>query len=208
MTFEELSVLLKKAECVEEIDCRREEIAELIPEVSRMFGFDQQNYAHQYDLWMHCLHTVINLPKNIEDDMLYLAAMLHDIGKPDCQVKGKREDDVNMHYYGHPVRSKEIVEEDVIPGMVQRGICLSEDDKRRLIYYVEYHDDRMSLRLGHVRRHLKMVSLKEFQNLMRLEVADAKAHVMIPVVELRIQICEQMAGTRGLEFYERIQNGE
>lgn len=32
------------------------------------------------------------------DDMLYLAALLHDIGKPDCQVVGKREDDVNMHY--------------------------------------------------------------------------------------------------------------
>lgn len=79
-----------------------------------------------------------------------------------------------MHYYGRPKR-----------------IALSNDEKRRLIYYVEYHDDRMSLRMKHMRQHLYMgASLQEFQNLMKLQVADAKAHVMIPIVQQRIEICE------------------
>ena len=209
MNFEELKRLLRTAETAEEIDDHREEIAELIPKVRIMFDFEQKNYAHQYDLWMHCVHTVIDIPKDIEDDMLYLAALLHDIGKPDCQVAGKRVDDVNMHYYGHPARSMEIVRDEVILGLLRNGNKLSEDEQRRLIYYVEYHDDRMGLRLHYVRRHLEIpVSLEEFQKLMLLQIADAKAHVMIPIVEKRIEICEQLAGEFGIQQYQRIQNGE
>ena len=34
--------------------------------------------------------------------MLYLAALLHDIGKPDCPCRGTKPEDTNMRYYGHP----------------------------------------------------------------------------------------------------------
>ena len=103
-----------------------------------MFEFDQKNHAHQYELWMHCLHTVIGLPKNCGDDMLYLAAMLHDVGKPDCQVAGKNVDDTNMHYYGHPERSFEIVQEEVIPALLGKGEITSEDEQRRTCAVTDY----------------------------------------------------------------------
>lgn len=209
MKFEELIILLKSAESVDVIDLHRNDIAELIPEVRIMFDFDQKNYAHQYDLWMHCLHTVIGLPRNGDDDMLYLAALLHDIGKPDSQVAGKREEDDNMHYYGHPEKSMEIVRDKVLPYLAAGGIRVSEDEKRRFIYYVEYHDDRVSMRIKHLRRHLNIpVSLQEFQNLMALQVADAKAHVQLPIIKQRVEICEQLAGAYGVELYRRIQSGE
>lgn len=208
MEFAELIRILKTAESVEEINVYREQIAKWFPKVRIMFDFDQRNKAHQYDLWMHCLHTVVNLPRNLEDDMLYLAAMLHDIGKPDCQVTGKREGDTDMHYYGHPERSYEIVRDEVIPDLLESGVAFTEEEQSRLLYYVHYHDDRVSLRMGHVRRHIKMAAFEEFQKLMLLQVADAKAHEEIPVVVMRVEICEQLAGACGREFYERIQNGE
>ena len=53
MKLSELLNVLKTAETAEEMDMRREEIAALIPAVRTMFGYDQKNSAHQYDLWMH-----------------------------------------------------------------------------------------------------------------------------------------------------------
>lgn len=204
MRYEELILLLKKSEHVEEIDKHREEIRKLIPQIGIMFDFDQKNAAHPFDLWMHSLHTVINLPDDVEDDMLYLAALLHDIGKPSCQVAGTKEGDTNMHYYGHPDKSAEIVEREIVPILNKEREQISQEEQRRLFYYVKYHDDHVSLRLKHLRRHLKIASLIEFQNLMKLEVADAKAHVQIPIIKQRVEICEQLSGQYANELYEKL----
>lgn len=208
MNLADLITILRESDSAADIDRHRPDIVRLIPKVKIMLDFNQQNYAHQYDLWEHCLQTVVGLPKDIDDDMVFLAAMLHDIGKPDCQTYDTRDGKVNMHYYGHPQKSMEIVKDAIIPELLSKGESLRDDDQRRLIYYVEYHDDRVSLRMKHLRRHLNMgVSLQEFQNLMRLQVADAKAHVLIPVVQQRIEICGKLAGEYGEELYRKIKAG-
>lgn len=208
MNLADLITILRESDSAVDIDRHRPDIVQLIPKVKIMLDFNQQNYAHQYDLWEHCLQTVAGLSKDIDDDMVFLAAMLHDIGKPDCQTYDTRDGKVNMHYYGHPQRSMEIVKDAIIPELLSKGESLRDDEQRRLIYYVEYHDDRVSLRMKHLRRHLNMgVSLQEFQNLMRLQVADAKAHVLIPVVRQRIEICGKLAGEYGEELYRKIKAG-
>lgn len=208
MNLADLITILRESDSAADIDKHRADIIQLIPKVKIMLDFNQQNYAHQYDLWEHCLQTVAGLSKDIDDDMVFLAAMLHDIGKPDCQTYDTRDGKVNMHYYGHPQRSMEIVKDAIIPELLSKGESLCDDEQRRLIYYVEYHDDRVSLRMKHLRRHLNMgVSLQEFQNLMRLQVADAKAHVLIPVVQQRIEICGKLAGEYGEELYRKIKAG-
>ena len=209
MTLRELIQLLRKAANVREIDKYRDEIVALIPETKIMMNFNQQNYAHQYDLWEHSLQTVVGLPKYIEDDMVYLAALIHDIGKPDCQIYDERDGKVNMHYYGHPARSMEITRDQIIPGLIAKGEKLTEDEQRRLLYYVEYHDDRVSLRMKHLRRHLKLgASVSEFQTLMKFQVADAKAHVLIPIVQRRIEICQKLSGEYAENLYQGIIAGK
>lgn len=209
MDLRELIKILRNATEVEEIDKYKDEIMMLIPETKIMMNFDQQNYAHQYDLWEHSLQTVVGLPKDMKDDMIYLAALLHDIGKPDCQSYDERDGKINMHYYGHPKRSMEITRDGIIPGFIARGEKLTEDEQRRLLYYVEYHDDRVSLRMKHLRRHLNLgASVAEFQNLMKLQVADAKAHIMIPIVQQRIEICEKLSGEYAEVLYKDILSGK
>ena len=208
MTLEDIIHLLKNSKTSDEIDEKREDIASVIPAAREMFGYDQMNTAHQYDLWLHCVNTVLNLPENLDDDMLYLAALLHDIGKPECRCQGSKPGDTNMHYYGHPAKSMEIVRDIVIPELDRQGFYLGSEDRKRLLYYVAYHDDHVSLRLGHLRRHLQMADFEEFQKLMLLQVADAKAHVQIPVVVQRISICGALAGEEGVELYRRILAGE
>ena len=114
-----------------------------------------------------------------------------------------------MHYYGHPQRSMEITRDEIIPGLLNCSVELTDDEQRRLLYYVQYHDDRVSLRIKHLRRHLRLgASLQEFQNLMKLQVADAKAHVMKPIIIERIEICGQLAGDYGKKLYEDILSGK
>ena len=208
MTLEDIILLLMTAETSSEIDEKKEDIAGMIPAIREMFGYDQKNAAHQYDLWMHSVNTVLNLPKKTDDGMLYLAALLHDIGKPACQCSGTKPEDTNMHYYGHPEKSMEIVRDEVIPELDRKGFHIGSEDRTRLLYYVKYHDDHVSLRLKHLRRHLQMVGFEEFQKLMLLQVADAEAHVRIPIVENRIMICSARAGEEGMELYRRILAGE
>lgn len=202
MVLNELVLLLKTADCAEKINERRDEIGKLIPAVKIMFDYDQQNHAHQFDLWMHSLNAVVNLPRDMEDDMLYLAALFHDIGKPESRCGSNRPDDVNMHYYGHPNKSMEIVDSVIIPDLDRKGYEISCMDVKRLLYYVEYHDDHVNKKLKHLNRHLKMVTYEEFKNLMLLQVADAKAHVQLPIIAERVEICSALAGEEGEVFYQ------
>lgn len=208
MTLEEILKLLKTAESVEIINGHSEEIAEIVPVIRIMFDYDQKNKAHQFDLWMHSLHVVCGLPRNMEDNMIYLAALLHDIGKPISRCQGTRIGDTDMHYYGHPEKSFRIVKDEVIPTLDRLGYRLPSWDVKRLLYYVEYHDDRVSVKLKHVRRHTKIVPFEQFQYLMRLQVADAKAHVQLPIIAERVQICTKLAGEEGKKLYQRILEGE
>ena len=206
MDLNELVSLLKTAEDTEDIDSKRREIGELIPTVKGMFNYDQQNQAHQFDLWMHSLNVVANLPRNLGDDMLYLAALFHDIGKPDSRSRSNRPDDMHMHYYGHPKRSMEIVDAVIIPELDRKGFHISCMDVKRLLYYVEYHDDHVSKKLKHLNRHMKMASFEEFHNLMLLQVADEKAHIQLPIIAERVEICSALAGEEGEALYKTYLN--
>jgi len=201
MEYKEFIALLKQEQTTDTLNRRREEIAELMPSLRVMFDFDQCNHAHPYDLWQHCLHTAIGLPRGLEDDMLYLAALLHDIGKPDCQVSDRNPEKRDKHYPNHPERSAEILLEHILPELESSGVWLNEDEKRRLYYYVYYHDDRIKLKQSHVDRHLSMVSIEEFQNLMRLEVADALAHVQLPLIQERVRVCGILSKLSEEELY-------
>lgn len=188
MNEESLLRLLRTAKTTEEIDVHREEIAILIPKVSIMFNYDQQNHAHQYDLWMHSLHTVTGLPKGINDDMLYLAALLHDIGKPDCRCRGNDPEDTSFHYYGHPAHSREIVYREIMP-----CLHLSLDDGWRLLYYVEHHDDDENSGIDFLKEYISKTPPWIFRNLMLLQSADASAHRAEPWVVQRIEVCNRWA---------------
>ena len=189
MTYEELIHLLKTSTTVDEINSRREEIADLVPESRIMFDFDQRNHAHPYDLWIHSIHTVLGLPRSLDDDALYLAALFHDIGKPSCQKPPVNESDVSFHYPGHPVKSREIAEDIILPRIIDIGAPLSSHEKELFIYYVAHHDDHMKISDELVKEYLEDISLEEFHHLMLLEVSDAIAHVQLPIIAERVRVC-------------------
>ena len=98
--------------------------------------------------------------------------------------------------------AKEI--EALIPSLLNNGVRLSKKEQERLLYYVRYHDDTVAIKYKSVERHANMVGIEEFKMLMLLQIADAKAHIMYPFIEKRIEICSALYGETSDYFYNRI----
>lgn len=84
----------------------------------------------------------------------------------------------------------------------KKGFVISFIDVKRLLYYVAYHDDRVSRKLKHIKRHMKLANYEEVKHLMLLQIADAKAHIQIPIIAERVEICSALATNKGEELYQ------
>ena len=190
MNFEALISLLRNECSAEEIDLRREEISEWIPECRIMFGYDQHHPHHPYDLWMHCLHTLTALPRDIDDDMLYLAALVHDIGKPACRKHFTAGNPGGM-YHGHAQKSAEILQDTILPGLLRRGAVIDADSQKRAVFYAGHHDDHIGMDTEAVLASGMNFEPSVFCNLLELEIADSIAHAPVPLMCQRITACHE-----------------
>lgn len=189
----QLITLLRESHSIQELNEHKKDIFSVMPSLSIMENYNQNNHYHQYDLWIHSLHVVMYLEKDLSDDMVYLAALIHDIGKPSSRCRSKRENDHESHYYGHPEISAEITEKVLIPEMEKIGILLSDEEKMRLLFYVRHHDDPIADKLSKLKKWIETEGKETVHNWMELEVADAKAHVIYPKVLKRITVCQKLA---------------
>ncbi|WP_338626988.1 CCA tRNA nucleotidyltransferase [Clostridium baratii] len=74
----------------------------VIPEIVPLIGFDQKNIHHFEDVFNHTLSVIEKCP---EDLNIRLAALLHDIGKPDVFFI---DDKGNGRFFGHNTKSEKI----------------------------------------------------------------------------------------------------
>ena len=77
-------------------------LGEIIPEIYKMQGFDQQTRWHIYDVLTHTAGAVENIPPVVH---LRLAAFLHDTGKVHTFTVDEKG---AGHFYGHNEKSAEI----------------------------------------------------------------------------------------------------
>ena len=181
MNVKELIELLRTAKEPEEVDARRDEIKELIPQVEPMFGYDQKSKLQVNDLWIHSVRTALNLPKDIQDDWIYFAALLHDIAKPKCQVPEKKGKDDDMHYYGHDKLGAEMVEKEILPMVEGKGEVFTDKDKTAIVYYIgEHHSQPKLTTKRFLRKHMYKATLDQIENLFTMQIADAKAQMNCP----------------------------
>ena len=75
-----------------------------MPELEICIGFDQHNPYHEKDVFNHTLDVIDNMENDL---ILRLAALFHDIGKPETFSLDKNG---IGHFYGHNVKSAEITE--------------------------------------------------------------------------------------------------
>lgn len=92
--FEALSLFLPHA-TAEELLQYGPALAEAIPELKPLLGFDQRSPHHAYDLFTHVANVVEKVPGILP---LRWAALLHDIGK----IPTFTQDETGRgHFYGH-----------------------------------------------------------------------------------------------------------
>ena len=115
-----------------------EVLAEIIPEIRPMIGYDQHNHHHSYDLWEHTVRGIEGVPA---DPVLRLTMLLHDTGKPVvCTTDEKGE----AHYKGHPKVSEEIAYR------TAEVLHLDNAFRDRLCTLVRHHDTPLRTENGEI----------------------------------------------------------
>ena len=188
MTKQELIRLLRTAESPYDVCAYHKGLADVMPSISKMFCFDQRSKYHGYELFTHCCATVALLPKDLKSDMVYLAALIHDIGKVEAQILLESG---AASYKGHPEHSYVETISSIIPELSAAGIMLDSDEKEQLLFFVRHHDDDFKAMNYCLKRYR---SLPKFWLLAwcNLEIADAKAHTMYQKTQERVRTCNVM----------------
>ena len=137
---------------------------QIIPELEACDGFDQHNPNHCYDILGHICATV----DNVEPDLiLRLAALLHDIGKPECFSLSESG---RGRFYGHMQSScamaRSILCRLRFPQKIIDTVCL----------LVENHDCPHESTPVSARQWLGRIGSKNVFLITKLKKADCLAH--------------------------------
>lgn len=151
----------------------------IIPELGPCIGFDQNNKYHCYTVYDHIAVAVWNSPS--DDLVVRMALLLHDIGKPCCYT----EDENGGHFHGHGEFSYELAKKSLSR--------LRFDNKTRhsILTLVLHHDAQIEPTPKTVRRWLNRIGAEEFARLLKIRMADIKAHSP-ETQSSRIERCEAL----------------
>lgn len=169
-------------------------ITQILPELKPCIGFEQHNKYHRHQVFSHMLH-VVDFCKSDKFE-IKLAALLHDIGKPDAFVIG---DDGYGHFYGHPETSYKIAQE-----LLQKHLRLSNDEETLVLNLIRYHDMHIPETMKAVRKALRNHGEAFLRDFFILKQADMDDHIypkvnsqhpstIQPIAELMEQILSEEA---------------
>lgn len=156
-------------------------ICEIIPEMTPSVGFEQKNPYHIYTVYEHMAKTVEACPEN---EVLRLAMLFHDIGKPYVYTE---EDSGVRHFKGHPIKSAELAE------AVLRRLKADNAAVSLVSFLVSYHDTRPEPTEKSMRRYLIKTGYDKARLLFAMRRADtlAQSEKSLPELE-RIALEEKI----------------
>lgn len=135
----------------------------ILPELMTCIGFNQQNIHHDKDVFSHVLAVLDNTPAKLE---IRLAALLHDIGKPQCFTIDENK---TGHFYGHHKKSADISRE-----ILKR---LKFDNKTidtvSLLVY-EHMSKFDKIKTSSIKKFMSRVGVENLEDLFQLQIADIK----------------------------------
>ncbi|MDR2610444.1 MAG: HD domain-containing protein [Clostridiales Family XIII bacterium] len=132
-----------------------------IPEIRPMVGFEQRSPYHKYDVWLHTIHSVSEVPP---DPVLRLAMLFHDAGKPEMFTVDEKG---VGHFKGHVIRSEEIARHRL------RALKYDNDTRHAVIKLIKYHDARLTE--SNAIKLMHKLGKADIYKLIEVQIADVKA---------------------------------
>lgn len=134
----------------------------IIPGISDLYNFDQNNPYHIYDL---CSHTLV--ATEVVEPILHLrlTMLLHDFGK----VKTKNTDENGIsHFYAHAKDSLEMAEN------ILKALKYDNDSINKVLILIQYHDCTLKSKSS-IKRMLSKIGEELLRDLIKVQWADVLA---------------------------------
>ncbi len=144
-----------------------EVVFKMIPELRPCYKFWQNNKYHMHDVYEHILSVVDACDTN--DFVIKLAALYHDIGKPDAYSV---DDEGHGHFYGHPEVSYEI-----FLRSAKENLRLTKDEYERCALLVRKHDMELSASERCAHRLIVNYGIDFVRDFLVLKRADISDHI-------------------------------
>ena len=159
-------------------------ISTAIPEMAETIGFNQHTPYHCFDVYEHSAHVVGHIEalltdnkttRNDQDTSLIWAALLHDVGKPQCYSIDTNH---RGHFYGHPHISAQIAAQVFVRLGINKTIA------KRALVLIEHHDEKLNPCRKEILRYMNhLVSDKNYQNNQRNQ---NDSEIFDQIIDLRI----------------------
>lgn len=136
-----------------------------VPELAPMRGFAQHSRYHDRDVWGHVLAAFAAAPA--DDLTLRLAALLHDVGKPECftlDAEGRG------HFYGHEARSAQMAQ------VILLRLRADGETVRQVSELIARHGLPATAEKRFLRRWCARLSAPQLRRLLALKRADTMGH--------------------------------
>ena len=135
----------------------------IMSELDICFSIEQRNKYHIYNVGEHIVNAVCAVKNDL---VLRWAALLHDIGKPECKSV---DSNGIIHFYGHHKASSRIANE------ILRRFKTDGRVIRDVIILIENHDVRIEPSLPEVKQMMSRTGAELFLKLIDLQEADNRA---------------------------------
>lgn len=141
-------------------------IKKIIPEIEPCIGFEQNNPYHHHDVYLHML-SVTDLCNTT--DFCIMAALLHDIGKPNTYTQ---DEEGFGHFHGHPKKSLEITEK-----VLKNDFRITSKEYDKICKLVELHDMTFLASEKAVKRNINKYGHEFIEDWCILKKADRDDHM-------------------------------
>lgn len=154
----------------------------ILPELDAAFLTCQNNPHHMYNVGEHLMHCLVHIRN---DKALRIAALLHDIGKPETKTTDENGID---HFHGHVDLSEAMAEK------ILRRLKFDNDTITKVKKYIKYHDYAIEPVPKAVRRAVNKIGEDYFAQVLEIKRADTLAQSTYQ----REQKLEQLSLLEGL----------